>query len=89
VWKWKLNEPFPPQLASWSWCLCRNTNPDWDSVPRCLAFCIMSGCGSLCWFPPASGGSFSEDGWAGHRCMSAAGCSTSHFIAMSVFVLGL
>jgi hypothetical protein len=24
----KLNKPFPPQLASWSWCLCRNRNPD-------------------------------------------------------------
>jgi hypothetical protein len=28
VWKCKLNKPFPHQLASWSWCLCRNTNPD-------------------------------------------------------------
>jgi hypothetical protein len=28
VWKCKLNKPFPPQLASWSWCLCRNWNPD-------------------------------------------------------------
>ena len=26
--KCKLNKPFPPQLASWSWCLCRNRNPD-------------------------------------------------------------
>jgi hypothetical protein len=24
----KLNKPFPPQLASQSWCLCRNRNPD-------------------------------------------------------------
>ena len=28
MWKCKLNKPFPPQLASWSWCLCRNRNPD-------------------------------------------------------------
>jgi hypothetical protein len=28
VWKYKLNKPFPSQLASWSWCLCRNRNPD-------------------------------------------------------------
>ena len=28
VWKCKPNKPFPPQLASWSWCLCRNRNPD-------------------------------------------------------------
>jgi len=28
VWKCKLNKPSPPQLASWSWCLCRNRNPD-------------------------------------------------------------
>jgi hypothetical protein len=33
VWKCKLNRPFPPQLASWSWCLYRNRNPDWDSGP--------------------------------------------------------
>jgi hypothetical protein len=26
--KCKLNKPFPPQLPSWSWCLCRNRNPD-------------------------------------------------------------
>jgi hypothetical protein len=30
MWKCKPNKPFPPQLASWSWCLCRNRNPDWD-----------------------------------------------------------
>jgi hypothetical protein len=28
MWKCKLNKPFPPQLASWSWCLSRNRNPD-------------------------------------------------------------
>jgi hypothetical protein len=28
MWKCKLNKPFAPQLASWSWCLCRNRNPD-------------------------------------------------------------
>jgi hypothetical protein len=28
MWKSKLNKPFPPQLASWSLCLCRNRNPD-------------------------------------------------------------
>jgi hypothetical protein len=28
VWKCKPNKPFPPQLASWSWCLCRNRNTD-------------------------------------------------------------
>jgi hypothetical protein len=28
MWKCKLNKSFPPQLASWSWCLCRNRNPD-------------------------------------------------------------
>ena len=28
IWKCKLNKPFPSQLASWSWCLCRNRNPD-------------------------------------------------------------
>jgi hypothetical protein len=28
AWKCKLNKPFPPQLASWSWCLCRNRNPN-------------------------------------------------------------
>jgi hypothetical protein len=28
LWKCKLNKPFPPHLASWSWCLCRNRNPD-------------------------------------------------------------
>jgi len=28
VWKCKPNKPFRPQLASWSWCLCRNRNPD-------------------------------------------------------------
>jgi hypothetical protein len=28
VWKCKPNKPFSPQLASWSWCLCRNRNPD-------------------------------------------------------------
>jgi hypothetical protein len=27
MWKCKLNKPFA-QLASWSWCLCRNRNPD-------------------------------------------------------------
>jgi len=27
MWKCKLDKPFPPQLASWSWCLCRNRNP--------------------------------------------------------------
>jgi hypothetical protein len=26
----KLNKPFPPQLASWSWCLHRNRNPKTD-----------------------------------------------------------
>ena len=26
VWKCKPNKPFPPQLASWSWCLYRNRN---------------------------------------------------------------
>jgi hypothetical protein len=31
VWNCKLNKPFPPQLAFWSWCLCRNRNPDEDS----------------------------------------------------------
>ena len=31
VCKCKLNKPFPPQLASLSWCFVwRNTNPDWD-----------------------------------------------------------
>ena len=24
----KLNKPFPPQLASFSWCLCRDRNPN-------------------------------------------------------------
>jgi len=28
MWKCKLNKPFPPLLASWSWCLCRNGKPD-------------------------------------------------------------
>jgi hypothetical protein len=28
MWKCKLSKFFPPQLASWSWCLCRNRNPD-------------------------------------------------------------
>jgi hypothetical protein len=28
VGKCKLNKLFPPQPASWSWCLCRNRNPD-------------------------------------------------------------
>jgi hypothetical protein len=28
VWKCKSNKPFPPQLVSWSWGLCRNRNPD-------------------------------------------------------------
>jgi hypothetical protein len=28
MWKCQLNKPFPPQLASWSWCLYRNRNPD-------------------------------------------------------------
>jgi hypothetical protein len=27
MWKCKLSKPFPPQLASWPWCLCRNRNP--------------------------------------------------------------
>jgi hypothetical protein len=28
MWTCKLNKPFPPQFASWSWCLCRSRNPD-------------------------------------------------------------
>jgi hypothetical protein len=28
VWKCKPNKPFPPQVASWSQCLCRNRNPN-------------------------------------------------------------
>jgi hypothetical protein len=28
MWRCKLSKPFPPQLASQSWCLCRNRNPD-------------------------------------------------------------
>jgi hypothetical protein len=28
VWKCKPDKPFPLQLAFWSWCLCRNRNPD-------------------------------------------------------------
>lgn len=32
------------------------------SVPRPLALCILSGCGSLCLFSSAEGGSFSDDG---------------------------
>ena len=28
VWKCKPNKPLPPQLGSWSWCLCRNRNPN-------------------------------------------------------------
>ena len=28
VWKCKQNKPLSSQLASWSWCLCRNRNPD-------------------------------------------------------------
>jgi hypothetical protein len=28
MWKCKPNKPFPPQLASWSWCLRRNRSPD-------------------------------------------------------------
>jgi hypothetical protein len=32
MWKCKPNKPFPPRLASWSWCLCRNRNPDCDSI---------------------------------------------------------
>jgi len=31
VWKCKLNKPFTPQLASWSWYLCRNRDSDKDS----------------------------------------------------------
>ena len=38
MWKCKLNKPFPPQLASWPWCLCWNRNLDqglifWVSHP--------------------------------------------------------
>lgn len=32
------------------------------SVPKCLTHCMLSGCGFLCSFPSATGGSFSDDG---------------------------
>jgi hypothetical protein len=36
--------------------------PSRRSVLRSPTLCVMSGCGSLCLFPSAAGGSFSDDG---------------------------
>lgn len=50
-----------------------------QNVPSSLVLCMLSGCGSLCAFPSAAGGSFCDVGWAGHWPMRTAGCGQESF----------
>jgi hypothetical protein len=52
MWKCKLNKPFPPQLASWSWCFVQEDKPQ---LRHCVICSSPRASYMLCWdVPPPS-----------------------------------